>query len=126
MPRFATTPEFIANVPRIFSGSPKVFVPLPASVRLLNVAFPVPVMLCAAALFSVTVAVPGTNVPLLIRLPFSVRLKLPLFNVAPLLIVRGIPALNVFAASNVIAPTPAITTPPVAANGVIHSSVVDV
>ena len=47
-----------------------------------------------------------------------------IFRVAPLLSVKGAVALKTLAALAVIAPVFAITTPPLATNGVIHSCAV--
>jgi hypothetical protein len=72
------------------------------------------------ALEKVTVLVPTLKLPLLVQLPPAVKAKFPVANVAPLLIVSG--ALTTLAAFIVIVPVLAITTPPVPANVVIHSS----
>ena len=56
----------------------------------------------------------------------KVWVKAAAFRVAPLFTVSGTPALNVLATFTVMIPVLAITTPPVAANGVIHSSAVAV
>ena len=66
---------------------------------------------------------PLVSVPELIKLPPSVKRLAPGVNVAPVLIVNGTLALKSFGAPIVMAPVFAIITPPVAANGVIHSSV---
>ena len=96
----------------------------------------------------VTPPVVPVTVPLLFtRFPFRVKRLLPRVSVAPLFTVNGAVfvvkappkvnlaelfsvsgtlALSVLAASVVIVPVLSITTPPVAANVLSHSSVVDV
>ena len=69
------------------------------------------------------------NVPETDVVPPTVRVQVlvaPVANVAPALIVSGTPAFKVNAAYVVIVPVFAIIIPPVAANGVIHSSAVAV
>lgn len=66
--------------------------------------------------------VPLTVPPLLMRLPFRVKRELDKDSVAPLLMVRGTEVSKTFAAFIVIVPVFAMTTPPVAVKGEIHSS----
>ena len=81
-------------------------------------------MLCVAVPVIVTPPVVPVAKPLLIKLPFKVNNTVPNPNCAEEFTVSGAVALNVFATVIVILPIFAITTPPDAVNGVIHSSVV--
>jgi hypothetical protein len=65
---------------------------------------------------------PPVMVPVPTIVPAMVSVLAPADNVAPLLMVSGEPELIVFDASRVMMPVLAIITPPVAANGVIHSA----
>ena len=106
----ADTGSFSVAVPPVF-----VDVTLPVVVNPSMLCVPVPAKVIAEAF--------PTNVPLFTKLPPNVRAKLlpEVLRVAPKAMERGTPVLNTFAAFNVIAPVLAIVTPPVAANGVIHS-----
>ena len=86
-----------------------------------------PEMACVAALLAmVTPPEPDVNAPLIVKLPPTVSKLAPGVNVAPALIVNGTLAFNTLAPGIVMAPVLAITMPPVAEKGVIHSSVVAV
>ena len=81
-----------------------------------------PSILCVVIVPVITIGEAfATKVPSLLKLPPRVKLKLldEVFKVAPLLIVRGTEALKTLASSRVIVPVLAITTPPVAAKGVL-------
>lgn len=82
-----------------------------------------PAMLWVAMVLSMTIGeLPAVNVPELVKLPPKLTWKFPVFNDAPELIANGIDALNTLAAFIVMIPVLAMFTPPVAANGVIHST----
>ena len=92
---------------------------------LLRVTGPVvvnPAILCATAPERVNPPDPLVIVPVppRIRSPPRVKRFAPGVNVAPVLIVSGMPSLKVLPAESVIVP-PLITTPLAAANGVTHS-----
>ena len=79
-------------------------------------------MLCVAVPAIVTPpVVPLAVPPLLMKFPFRVSRKVDIDSVAPLFTVSGAVELNTLSAFIAMVPALAITTPPDATNGVIHS-----
>ena len=122
-----TPRSIVPPVPLMVSAAPLTF-PVNVAVPAVFVIETVPVvvnapMLCATEPVMVTPpVVPLTVPPLFIRFPLKVKRKLDKDKVAPLFMVSGTDGSNVFAAFIVIVPVFAMTTPPEAVNGVIHSS----
>ena len=88
-----------------------------------------PAILCVEAFpESVTPPDPLVNIPALAPVPLIVKSPPrvngfePVIRVARELIVNGIPGPNTFEAPMVMAPVPAIKTPPAPVNGVTHSN----
>ena len=83
-----------------------------------------PAMLCATIVFAMTIdELPAVKVPpLLTKSPPRVNWRFAVASVAPLLMVRGTPALKTSAEFKVILPVFSMVTPPVAVNGVRHSA----
>ncbi len=82
-----------------------------------------PETVCVVALLAmITPPEPDVKVPLIMKSPPTVSKLAPGVKVAPVLIVSGTFAFRILAADIVMAPVLAIIIPPVAANGVIHSS----